>query len=35
MEEHNNNLRTYRDAPEQSKRWVGDKIVKIRERKEA
>ena len=28
-------MKTYRDAPKQSKRLVGDKIVKIRERKEA
>jgi len=35
MEEHNKNLKTYRNAPKQSKRRVGDKIVKIRERKEA
>ena len=37
MEQHNKNLKTYRDASiaKQSKRWVGDKIVKFRERKEA
>jgi len=35
VEEHNKNLKTYIDASKQSQRWVGDKIVKIRERKEA
>ena len=35
MEEHNNKLKMPRDAPKHSKRWVGNKIVKIRIKKEA